>query len=178
MKNRDMLVVVDFQNDFINGVLGSPEAQMLIGPVRACIEDFKNRNGIIVATKDWHSDIDYKFPTIEESTLPKHCVAGTNGAELHPFVKDLIYEGNVFCKTTFGATWDDEDLDEIKHIYIIGLCTDICVISNALNLRSTFPATPITVYSNLCAGSTPSNHEAALKVMRSCLINVEDYKMA
>ena len=164
------LIVVDVQNDFVNGSLGSEEAQAIIPNVKKKIEEYHNRGDQIIFTRDTHYD-DY-LNTLEGRKLPvKHCVFGTKGWKV---VSDLgVPNCGYVNKSTFGTlqwrnmTWiGDGDID------LVGLCTDICVISNALILRAVFPKTEITVDASCCAGSTPEKHKAALEVMKSCQINV------
>lgn len=164
------LIVVDVQNDFVNGSLGSEEAQAIIPNVKKKIEEYYNRGDKIIFTRDTHYD-DY-LNTPEGRKLPvKHCIFGTNGWKV---VSDLeVPNCRYVNKSTFGIlqwrnmTWiGDGDID------LVGLCTDICVISNALVLKAVFPKTEITVDASCCAGSTPEKHKAALEVMRSCQINV------
>lgn len=119
--------------------------------------------------------------TLEGRLLPVlHCVKGTDGWRLHPSIEEFV-DTDMFCeKPTFGswelaaklAAMDEIWPEPLTGIEILGLCTDICVISNALILRAVFPDTPIRVYANCCAGTTPEKHEAALKIMESCQIEV------
>lgn len=180
-----VLIVVDMQNDFVTGSLGSPEAvgivDNVVNKVKECLDDDRYS---IVFTKDTHKR-DY-LDTLEGKYLPvKHCIKDTEGWELIPELRKLLKEkgfdelGFTITKPTFGTfAWDKAfrfcvDLDYIDEFEIIGLCTDICVISNALILRSMFPDSKIKVYADCCAGTTPENHEAALKVMKSCQIIVK-----
>lgn len=164
------LIVVDVQNDFVNGSLGSEEAQAIIPNVKKKIEEYYNRGDQIILTRDTHYD-DY-LNTLEGRKLPvKHCVFGTKGWKV---VSDLeVPNCRYVNKSTFGTlqwrnmAWiGDGDID------LVGLCTDICVISNALVLKAMFPNTEITVDAGCCAGSTPEKHKAALEAMKSCQINV------
>jgi len=179
-----VLVVVDMQNDFINGALGSAEAQMIVKNV---VEKIKNFDGVIVTTKDTHY-VDY-MNTLEGQKLPvPHCIVDTQGWELHPDIKDALaerYKDDSYIysyhKSTFGAINLDREIkywvkdqfhEEIESIELCGLCTDICVISNALILRAHNPNTPMYVDQNCCAGTTPHANECALEVMNSCQIEV------
>lgn len=168
----DLLVVVDMQNDFITGKLGTKEAQGIVDGVDKWIRKFR---GHVVATMDTHSAIWYS-KSQEGRKLPiPHCQINTPGWCLEDRIYkaiNLIPTGKVIQKNTFGS------VDLIEHIgvreydtvYFCGVCTDICVISNALLIKSHFPELELKVVENLCAGTTPENHEAALKIMESCQI--------
>ncbi len=168
----DYLIVVDMQNDFIDGSLGTKEAQAIIPAVKAKIEGF---DGQIIFTKDTHED-NY-LETREGRFLPvPHCIRGTKG---HEISRELDTEGKIILeKPTFGSTKLAKILEglnekeKIGKITLIGLCTDICVISNALLIKACLPETDIEVDSACCAGVTPEKHEAALETMRSCQITV------
>ena len=169
-----LLVVVDMQNDFVTGSLGTAEARAIVKDAAEYIREF---DGNIIVTYDTHAD-DY-LSTPEGRKLPvPHCIYGTEGWELAPEIAEAL-EGKGYLtmkKDTFGATALPAFLQEkfryTDAIELIGLCTNICVISNALHLKNSFPLIEITVHSGLCAGVTPEKHEAALEVMRSCQINV------
>lgn len=168
------LIVVDMQNDFINGSLGSEAAQAIVPAVAAKIEEYrKDAFAKIIFTHDTHSN-DY-LETFEGKNLPVvHCVEGTNGWEIHTDLKSDNSSDFHFYKNTFGfLDWTDylniSDTDEIE---IIGLCTDICVVSNALILRAIFPNVRIICDSSCCAGTSEEAHNAALTVMKSCQITV------
>ena len=163
------------QKDFVDGSLGTEEAQSI---VPAVVEKVKNFDGEIIFTKDTHGE-DY-LSTQEGKNLPVvHCIKGTLGHEiideLQPYVKKALA---VFEKETFGSRKLASFLrelhkeKEIESIELIGLCTDICVVSNALLIKAFLPEVPIAVDSNCCAGVTPEKHESALETMRSCQILV------
>ena len=167
--------VIDMQKDFIDGSLGTKEAQAIVPAVKEKIENF---NGDIIFTKDTHGE-DY-MNTQEGQNLPiPHCIKGTPGHEiineLQPYVKKALA---VFEKETFGSRKLANFLKElhkekeIESIELIGLCTDICVVSNALLIKAFLPEVPILADSNCCAGVTPEKHESALETMRSCQILV------
>ena len=161
------LIVVDMQNDFVTGSLGTKEAQAIIPTVRKKIQEYVNRGDQIIFTRDTHYS-NY-LDTHEGKMLPvEHCMYTTKGWQI---VEGLEVPGCKYIdKETFGwNNWNDYDYEEIE---LIGVCSDICVISNALILKAQFPETKITVDASCCAGVTPELHEAALKVMRSCQINV------
>ena len=167
------LIVVDMQNDFIDGSLGTKEAQAIIPKVKKKIEEYKANNNMVLFTRDTHYD-NY-LNTIEGKHLPvEHCIYNTFGWQIS---NELDAEGNIFInKETFGyctwGAWINEVYDANDGIELIGLCTDICVISNALILKAMYPEVEITVDASCCAGVTPEKHKAALEVMKSCQINV------
>ena len=165
-----VLIVIDMQNDFIDGALGTAEAVAIVDKVRTKIQEYKERGDKIIFTRDTHHK-NY-LETNEGKHLPVvHCIEGTPGWE----IRDGLYvEGaDIINKPSFGYTgWSDYDFEEIE---LVGLCTDICVVSNALILKSLLPEVEIYVYEDLCAGTDPKNHEAALQVMRMCQVNVEKY---
>lgn len=173
------LIVVDMQNDFVDGALGTDEAKSIVPAVVRAIEGF-GFGGKIYATLDTHK-ANY-LSTLEGKVLPvPHCIKYTSGWALNDQVADALNKVGFRAieKRTFGSDMlakfieDDEyEVGKATEIYIIGLCTDICVISNALILKAHFPETDIIVDSKCCAGVTPEKHEAALEVMRSCQIRV------
>lgn len=164
------LIVVDMQKDFIDGALGTKEAQAIVPNVRKKIEEF---DGEVIFTRDTHHK-DY-LSTQEGRNLPvEHCIEGTAGWEidksLQPFCKGLVVN-----KPTFGSMalaeeiWERGDAQEIT---LVGLCTDICVISNAMLLKAAMPEVPIIVDRACCAGVTPQSHENALEAMKMCQITI------
>lgn len=179
---RKLLIVVDMQNDFIDGALANEDAQYIIYPIVRLIREW---DGDIVFTRDTHGK-EY-MDTQEGKYLPiPHCSYLTDGWMVNDRLVDAAAE-NKKCyysfvdKPTFGMLgWDkfltDETTEPYDEIYMCGTCTDICVVSNALILKATFPETPIKVYGNLCAGVTKEKHEAALEVMRSCQCEVVNYE--
>lgn len=164
---KKTLIVVDMQNDFIDGSLGTREAQAIVGNVKEKIAEYNARGDEIIFTRDTHGE-DY-LETPEGKKLPvKHCIQGTKGWEIAP---GLEVPGCVYIdKPTFGWTrWDERRFEEIE---LVGLCTDICVVSNALILKAMFPEAEITVDAACCAGVTPETHLAALETMKMCQIRV------
>ena len=172
---KRFLVVVDMQNDFVDGALGSEQAAAI---VPAAVEKISSFDGDIFVTLDTHFE-DY-LQTSEGKKLPvAHCIKGTNGWRLNKDIKAVL-DGKDFTeveKNTFGSVnlpglikkaAGEEDFS----IELIGLCTDICVVSNALLLKASFPEAPIIVDSACCAGVTNEKHKAALETMRSCQIDV------
>lgn len=173
-----VLVVIDAQNDFIDGALRNEEA---IKAVPHIVEKIKNWNGPIITTQDTHNP-DY-LDTREGKFLPiKHCIKGTKGHLINEDIWNAIADrGGPYCfinKKTFGYTLLPEFIDgacnaeKIDEIEFCGFCTDICVISNALIVKAAFPEVDIKVDATCCAGVTPEKHEAALSVMESCQIEV------
>lgn len=165
-----LLVVVDVQNDFVDGSLGTEEAIEIIPYIRKKVENFV---GEVVYTMDTH-DENYLL-TQEGKKLPvKHCLKGSQGWEL----RQGIYRENskIFEKIGFGST---DLVDYIKvlgkaveSVELIGICTDICVVSNAILLKAHFPELPIIVDSKGCAGVTPQTHKNAIETMKMCQIEV------
>ena len=173
---ENILVVVDMQNDFVDGALGTKEAKSIVENVAKKIKDF---DGQIYVTYDTHFN-DY-INTLEGKHLPTpHCIVGTNGWSINQNVGNAL-KGKDYIgvnKYTFGAANLPEkikcnlDEDDDFTIELIGLCTDICVISNALILKANFPDNEIFVDASCCAGVTPESHKAALTTMKMCQINV------
>lgn len=170
---RKTLIVVDMQNDFIDGSLGTKEAQAIVQKVKHRIEEYKKNHDEIVFTRDTHGENYLETP--EGKKLPvKHCIKNTDGWKISG---ELDTSGSIFVdKGTFGwLHWDktkEKYALEMKEIELAGLCTDICVVSNALILKAMFPEAEITVNEELCAGVTPDSHKAALETMKMCQINV------
>ena len=168
------LIVVDMQSDFVTGPLGTPEARAIVPNVVEKVRQYLNEDAKIYYTKDTHSGNYYK--TQEGKFLPiKHCIPGTEGWEIVPELSFMEKYKNckMYMKKTFGYNWCYLNAfhDEIE---IVGLCTDICVISNALILKSTCPEMKIIVDASCCAGTTPERHKAALEVMKSCQIYIKN----
>ena len=173
------LIIVDMQHDFIDGALKNEAAQKILSNVALAA---KNWDGDIFLTMDTH-DENYLL-TQEGFNLPvEHCIKGTSGWNIHSLIRENISDrNNVYTctKTSFGDVKTlKSKFDEIygynkapKEIYLCGTCTDICVVSVALNLKALYPETKMYVFSGLCAGLTEEKHEAALEVMKSCQIEV------
>lgn len=170
-----LFIVIDVQNDFVTGSLGTSEAKLIIPNVKKAILNARRKGYEIIYTRDTHDD-DY-LETFEGKKLPiEHCIYCTEGWEI---VRDIdIPESLHINKYSFGVCDWMKQLKSIVHyfdieeIMICGLVSDICVITNALNLRTTFPDTPISVIKDCCAGTTPEAHEAAMKIMESCQIDI------
>ncbi|MFR5848181.1 MAG: cysteine hydrolase family protein [Faecalibacterium sp.] len=178
----DVLIVVDMQNDFVTGSLGTPEAQAIVPKV---VEKIKNWKGEVLYTRDTHHK-NY-LETQEGKHLPvKHCLFGTSGWQLVDEVDETISDEQwcednpIYDKHTFGSARLADDLVffnnrescGINSITLVGLCTDICVISNALLLKAALPEVPIIVDANCCAGVTPESHKNALAAMKMCQIEI------
>lgn len=174
---KKLLVVVDMQNDFITGTLANTEGQKIVSAMADYIRNF---DGDIIATQDTHQD-NY-LETQEGKNLPVvHCIQGTDGWKIVPEIGKALEETKapvrLFAKPTFGkclclGKHIAHNVNEYEEILICGVCTDICVISNALLIKAFAPEVKITVLKDLCAGVTPVDHETALKAMQSCQINI------
>lgn len=162
------LIVIDMQNDFISGALGTKEAQAIVPKVKKKIDEYRARGEKIIFTRDTHFK-DY-LKTNEGKHLPvEHCIKNTHGWQLSDDLGNCAgYE--VIDKVTFG--YDEWHFYNFEEIEIVGLCTDICVVSNALILKAQFPEIDITIDASCCAGVTPESHKAALTTMKMCQINV------
>ena len=173
---KKILVVIDMQNDFIDGALGTPEAVAIVENVKAKILSYPKEN--VFATCDTHHQ--YYMDTQEGRNLPvPHCIRGTDGWQIRPEIAELIFPDHVVDKPTFGSTQLAKLMEVLERreedgieIELVGLCTDICVVSNALLLKASMPETPISCDASCCAGVTPAKHEAALETMRSCQIRI------
>lgn len=165
-----LLIVVDMQNDFIDGALGTKEAEVIVGNVKEKIEQYRKNGDRIIFTRDTHQT-DY-LQTSEGKKLPvEHCIENTEGWQIAEEIEDA---GCVHIdKPNFGwLGWQDMDFEGIESIELAGLCTDICVVSNALILKAVYPDIPITVDAGCCAGVTPESHEAALLTMKMCQVDI------
>ncbi len=166
-----LLVVVDMQKDFIDGSLGTTEAQAIVANVMKKIEEYQAAGDDVIFTLDTHEH-NY-MDTQEGKNLPVlHCVKGTAGWELADVLKEIPgrrFEKNTFASTDLGKYAASGSYDSIE---LIGLCTDICVISNALLIKAFLPETPVLVDSSCCAGVTPESHENALNSMKMCQVTI------
>ena len=172
----DVLVVVDMQNDFITGSLGTKEAQEILPKVMEKVSAFE---GLVLFTRDTHEE-DY-LTTQEGKNLPiAHCIKNTQGWEIQEELQKFQKEKPI-DKDTFGSTELMAKLsalhfhkEKIDSITFVGLCTDICVISNALMIKAALPEVPIIVDADCCAGVTPESHHNALQAMKSCQVIIEE----
>ena len=172
---QKILVVVDMQNDFIDGSLGTKEAVEIVPSVKEKIENF---DGKVIFTRDTH--FDNYLETQEGTLLPvKHCIKDTNGWQIHPEL-DALRVSEAIDKPTFGSVIlgkklvEENKKDPIESVTLIGLCTDICVISNALLIKAFLPEVPIIIDAKCCAGVTPDSHKNALNAMKACQIKIEN----
>lgn len=167
-----VLVCVDMQNDFIDGALGTKEAVAIVPFVKEKLKKARAEGSEIIFTRDTHYE-NY-LSTREGRKLPvPHCIKGTEGWKISGELK--TGEDKIFDKITFGSVELPEYLKEIKEleeVELIGLCTDICVISNVMLIKAAFPEITVKVDSSCCAGVTPESHENALNAMKMCQIEV------
>lgn len=179
-KMKKLLLVIDMQNDFITGVLGNDKCREVVKPVIKRIQDAIAEGFKILCTKDTHESNYLK--TGEGKRLPvEHCIRNTEGWEIIDEIKNLkaLYQDSFldidpFCKFSFGSTELSKELEkyDFNQIEIIGVCTDICVISNAIVLRSDYPEIDIFVNSSCCAGVSVESHNIALAAMKACHISI------
>lgn len=172
---QEILIVVDMQNDFINGVLGTPEAQQILPKVEEVVKNFK---GKVLFTRDTH-DEDY-LQTPEGKNLPvPHCKQGSSGWEIAQSLQQYVTVPPL-DKGTFGSldiipliqSQVDNSPNTQLRLSFVGLCTDICVISNAMIAKTAFPLAELVVIGDCCAGVTPESHKNALSAMAMCQIKV------
>ena len=174
---KRLLVIVDMQKDFIDGSLANEDAKAIVPDLCKFIKEW---DGDIVCTQDTHED-DY-LDTQEGKNLPiPHCIFQTEGWLIDKDIREALVGKNfdTIEKNTFGSEYLAEGYGYCRkydEIVFVGTCTDICVISNVLTYKAFHPETPLVVYADLCAGLTKEKHEAALEVMRSCQVNVLNYK--
>ena len=164
------LIVVDMQNDFIDGALGTAEAVSIVPYVKSVIENFE---GKVLFTRDTH--FENYMETQEGKNLPvPHCIKGTDGWQIRAEL-DALHKTEAIDKITFGSK-DLVDIlkneKDIESITFVGLCTDICVISNAMLVKAFYPEIPLTVDAKACAGVTPQSHKNALDAMKVCQVKV------
>lgn len=166
-----LLIVIDMQNDFVTGSLGTKEAQQIIPAVVRKVIAYKEVGADMIFTRDTHDTI--YLETQEGKKLPvEHCIKGTRGWEIIDELKP--YAEKIFDKPTFGSLEMADYIvnSDYKQIELIGLCTDICVVSNALLLKANLLEAEISVDSSCCAGVTPQSHNAALMTMKMCQVDV------
>ncbi len=170
---QDLLIVVDMQNDFIDGALGTREAQAIVDKVKEKILDFK---GPVIFTRDTHGE-NY-METQEGKNLPvPHCIKGTDGWQIRPEL-DALRKTRPVDKPGFGSVelgrmlLDMNAEEAIGSVTLIGLCTDVCVISNALIIKAFLPEVPVKVDASCCAGISPQSHDNALSAMAMCQVEI------
>ena len=176
---QNFLIVVDMQNDFIDGSLGSNEAVKIVEKVKKRIEQAFSIGEIVIFTRDTHTN-DY-LATQEGVKLPvKHCIFGTEGWQICNQLKPFASKSMIIDKPTFGSIKLTEvlknanDNDPIGKVTLLGLCTDICVISNAILIKNTLPEATVSVDASCSAGVTVDSHLNALSAMKMCQIEVEN----
>lgn len=172
---QDILIVVDMQNDFIDGALGTAEAVAIVPKVAEKVRGFK---GTVIFTRDTHGE-NY-MQTQEGRNLPvPHCIKGSRGWEVCPALEPLR-TGLTIDKPTFGSAelgkvlLELDTKERVGSITLVGLCTDICVISNAMIAKAFLPEVPVTVDAACCAGVTPESHRNSLSAMRMCQVRIEN----
>ena len=190
---KKVLVIVDMQNDFVDGALGTPEAQTIVPKVADYIRAHADKDTVLVFTKDTH-EVNY-METLEGKNLPvAHCIRDTYGWELSPAIQEALYDvrgkydscdtyfpymaDHVITKPSFGsldfvnllyALDDDYGIDEVT---LMGLCTGICILSNTMLAKATLPEVPVRVVEECCACVTPDSHKTAIDAMRLCQIEI------
>ena len=169
------LIVVDMQNDFIDGALGTKEAVAIVPAVEKKIREF---NGTVLFTRDTHTEA--YLQTQEGRNLPvPHCIRGTEGWQIRAEL-DALRKTEAIDKVTFGSSAlaellrKENERDPIGSVTLIGLCTDICVISNAMTIKAFLPETELIVDAACCAGVTPESHLRALEAMKVCQVRIDN----
>ena len=166
---KKALIVIDMQKDFVDGSLANPMAQAIVSPIADYVTRYE---GAVIATRDTHKD-DY-LHSAEGKKLPvPHCIKDTDGWQIADEIASALRAKNalILDKPTFGYLgWGM--LGEFDEVELVGTCTDICVVSNALVLKAMFPDLAVKVNAPLCAGTTEENHNAALQVMRCCQVEI------
>lgn len=170
---QHLLLVIDMQNDFIDMALGTEEAVKIVPIVEEII---KSHKGKVIFTKDTH--LENYMSTKEGARLPvPHCIKGTQGWEICDALKP--YASEIIEKKTFGSLElidvlrNEDNKERVGKITLVGLCTDICVISNAMIAKATLTEAEVEVISSACAGVTPATHQNALEAMKMCQITVK-----
>ena len=173
-----ILVVVDCQNDFIDGVLGTKEAQVAVPNIVEKITEYVENGDVVIFTRDTHYE-NY-METAEGKKLPVvHCIKNTDGWKIKPEIRNAApADVKVIDKLTFGSVeliphiLEKYNVEDIEEIQFVGFCTDICVVSNVLMVKANLPETKISVIKDCCAGVTVASHEAALTTMQMCQIDI------
>ena len=172
---KKVLVIIDMQNDFIDGPLGNDECKQAV----PAVIDAVNNGGYtdVILTRDTHGD-NYLNTQEGRKLSVVHCIKGTDGWQINEKVKTALKDAVVIDKPTFGSKILAEEITKIAEkeditVTLVGLCTDICVVSNAILIKAYLPEIPVKVIASCCAGVTPESHEAALATMRMCQVQVE-----
>lgn len=166
---KRLTIIIDMQKDFVNGALGTREAQQIVEPLVEFVKDQLRQGTEVVFTMDTH--LENYLDTQEGKNLPvPHCIKGTEGWELIEQLKPMAKDCRIFEKPSFGSMELAEFVRRggYGEIALAGLCTDICVISNAMLLKAAVPESKVSIISSCCAGVTPESHENALKAMKMC----------
>lgn len=178
MKKEKILIVVDMQNDFLTGALRNEEGISVIGYIRDKVEKADDETKIIF-TKDTHQK-NY-METEEGANLPvSHCIEGSEGWEITKELLPYSEKNKVFCKDTFGSRdlakflEEEKNNAEIEEVELVGVCTDICVISNAIVAKTALPDVKVYVDAAGCAGVTPESHDTAIKAMKACHVHIRN----
>ena len=169
---KKILMVIDMQNDFISGALGSEEARRIVPAVVDAVNGF---DGEVIFTRDTH--FENYAETQEGKKLPvPHCIKDSHGWQVcdELMKTDAYKKSRIIDKLSFGSEELGELMKELRpdEVYVTGLCTDICVISNVMIIRAFSPETNITVYEKCCAGVTPESHRTALDAMKMCQVDI------
>ena len=170
---KKIIVVVDMQNDFIDGSLGTAEAQEMLPRLKEKLKQVTNSGSAeLIFTMDTHGE-NY-LQTQEGKNLPvEHCLKGSHGWEITPELQEFVKQSKaVVEKPTFGSLELPKLLGEAEEVELVGLCTDICVISNAMVIKAAYPEVQVSVDASCCAGVTPESHKNALAAMKMCQIKV------
>ena len=169
---KTALIIIDMQNDFIDGALGTKEAQAILPYVEKRVEAAEeDPDTLLVFTQDTHTE-DY-LATAEGKKLPvPHCIKPQKGWEIAPSLAPYAKNAVVIEKPTFGSTSLPEAVKDCDEFILLGLCTDICVISNAMLLKAFYPERPVKIDAKGCAGVTPQSHDNAIEAMKMCQIEI------
>lgn len=169
---KKALIVIDMQNDFIDGALGTKEAQSILPYVEERVKEAaKEHDTLLVFTQDTHKE-NY-LDTAEGKKLPvPHCIKPQKGWEIAPSLAPHAKDAVVIEKPTFGSTELPKAVSDCDEFVLLGLCTDICVISNAMLLKAFYPERPVKIDAKGCAGVTPESHSNALEAMKMCQIEI------
>ena len=172
---KKCLIVIDMQNDFVTGTLANKDAEAIIPLIKKKIETYKQEGNSVWFTRDTHQRDKYA-ESQEGRRLPvEHCIKGTWGWQIVNDLKPSRKQTKIIDKPTFGWNkWKKTKLKSFQEVELVGTCTDICVISNALAIKAAFPELTVSVDGKCCAGVTPEKHNAALEVMKSCQSDVKE----